>query len=546
MVQTTNKQATTALAQLAEYRQWVGWEYREQRTRKVPINPHTWRDASTTDAGTWGTYEEAKSAGNKVGFVFSELDPFTGIDLDDCVEDGEVLEWAMEIVLLLDSYTELSPSSTGLKVWVKGSKPGTRCRSGSIEVYDRNRFFAFTGRAFHRGSIEDRQEQLERLYRTVFPEAEQQGINTFVAGGGFAGEDEELLSKARSSSAKVRRLYDNGDTFVVGGDHSKADNLLCWHLAFWTGHDAERMDRLFRASKLMRPKWDERRGNSTYGDDTIAYAVKTQPSSYDPVSYKAAADEDIHRILAGCMEVAVRGSWGGRSGPTDRDVYRALINTGLEYGRKVADGIEVCASERDVALKAGVGKKAAWFSLQSLEQNRRLIRKVNSGKRGSAAKYILLTQTEVINNRVNSYDSLSSQTILIRNPGRTYGTIGKKNAHILEYVHTLGRVVTDEELAKHLGMRKNNMKTRNIKLLLGLELLEEKEDGYVTPADIEKRLERELEESGCKEAHELQRQQYERERRAWREAPSTPTVLIPKDRKQGTSNRAQTQKLEVA
>jgi hypothetical protein len=285
--------------------------------------------------------------------------------------------------------------------------------------------------------------------------------------------------------------------------------------------------------------------NSTYGEQTIAHAIKTQPNAYD-TNYKATVTEDIHRILADCMELAISGKWSGRSGPTERSVYMALINTGGEYGRKVEDGIEVCASERDVALRAGVGKKASWNSMQRLEQRRGLIRRVDSGGRGKAARYILLTQTEVINNRVNRYDSLSSQTILIRNPGRNYGTIGKKNAQILEYVHALGRVVTDEELAEHLGMRKNNMKTRNISLLLGLELLEPKEGGYTTPKDIESRLERELEGSGCKQAHDLQRQQYERERMAWREAPSTPTVLIPKDRMQRTGNRAHTQKLEVA
>ena len=64
--------------------------------------------------------------------------------------------------------------------------------------------------------------------------------------------------------------------------------------------------------------------------------------------------------------------------------------------------------------------------MQRLEQRRGLIRRVDSGGRGKAARYILLTQTEVINNRVNNYDSLSSQTILIRNPGRTYGTVGKR------------------------------------------------------------------------------------------------------------------------
>lgn len=526
MVGTADKPAP-ALEQLAEYRQWVGWEYREQRKRKAPINPHTWRDADTTDPATWGTYEEAKSAGNKVGFVFCELDPFTGIDLDDCVEDGEVLPWAMEIVKALDSYTEISPSNTGLKIWVRGSKPGEKCRSGSIEVYDRNRFFTFTGRTFHKGSVEDRQEELDRFYSQVFPATEHRGINTVVAGGGFAGEDEELLSKARSSSAKVRGLYDSGDVGICRGDHSKADNLLCWHLAFWTGHDAERMDRLFRASRLMRPKWDERRGNSTYGDDTIAHAIKTQPNSYDPKNYKAEVKDDIRGVLDGCMEVAVSGKWSGRSGPTDSAVYRALINVAGEYGRKVSDmGVKVSASLRDLALGSGIGRRATISDALKRLEAKEVIRRVYDGGTRKASEYILLTRNRTINNRVNKYGTPLSQTVLIRNPGRTYGTIGKRSAQIIDYVHTLGRVVTADELAKHFETRKNNLKTRNLNTLIALELLKEEDGGYITPEDIEERLERELEESGCNRVERLQRQKYEIERQGWR---TQTTVLIPNE-----------------
>jgi len=123
--------------------------------------------------------------------------------------------------------------------------------------------------------------------------------------------------------------------------------------------------------------------------------------------------------------------------------------------------------------------------------------------------------------------SLSSQKI--RNPSLNCGTIGKRNGHIIDYVRALGRTVSLEELAKHFGVRKNNLKTRYVNLIVGLELLEEVDGGYVTPIDIEERLQRELKESGQLEAEKLQEEQYERERQAWRQRrESTPTVLIPK------------------
>jgi hypothetical protein len=141
-----------------------------------------------------------------------------------------------------------------------------------------------------------------------------------------------------------------------------------------------------------------------------------------------------------------------------------------------------------------------------------------------------LTQNRTINNCVNKYGTPLSQTQRIRNPGKTYGTIGKRCAQIIDYVHSLGRVATDDELAKHLGVRKNNLKARYINTLLDPEvgLLEKVEGGYLTPPDIEDRLRRELKETGQLEAERLQAEKYERERRAWRgEEPTTPTVLIP-------------------
>jgi len=523
----TQVEHVPALKELASYPQWVAWEYREKRTKKAPINPHTWRDASPTDPSTWGSYEEARfSAGSReqIGFVFSADDPFTGVDLDDCIVDGEVMPWANEIVKSLDSYTEISPSGTGLKIWVRGRKPGDSCvrqyETGKVEIFDSKRFFAFTGRVFQKDSIEERQDELERLYYKLFPRVDKDEINTggVGSGDGFTGQDAELLEKARKASGTGKvfsKLYDSGDTSMYKYDHSKADMALCGMLAFWTGRDEERMDRLFRGSKLMREKWDERRGSSTYGANTIALAIKNCENVYD-TDYKVAVKDDVYGILEGSFEHVVHGSWGGRSGPIDRDVYKALINTGVVYGRKVKDGVEVCASIRDLALSSGVGRRATVSNALKRLEHRGLIRKVDDGGPSRASRYILLTQNRTINNRVNKYGTPMSQTQRIRNPGRTYGTIGKRNAQIIDYIYFLGRVVTLEELEKHLRVRKNNLKARYMNLLVELELLEEKDDGYVTRTDIEERLQRELEGSGQLEAEKFQREKYKRERRAWR------------------------------
>jgi Sensory domain found in PocR len=82
--------------------------------------------------------------------------------------------------------------------------------------------------------------------------------------------DQELIQRAKyaSNGERFSRLW-GGDASDYGNDHSRADIALCRMLAFWTGGDSGRMDRLFRQSGLMREKWDRRTGDETFGALTI-------------------------------------------------------------------------------------------------------------------------------------------------------------------------------------------------------------------------------------------------------------------------------------
>jgi len=86
--------------------------------------------------------------------------------------------------------------------------------------------------------------------------------------------DEGLLSRAgrARNASKFNRLW-AGDLSDYNGDHSRADAALCAMLAFYTGSDAVRIDRLFRSSALYRAKWDRPTGGSTYGRITIDGAI---------------------------------------------------------------------------------------------------------------------------------------------------------------------------------------------------------------------------------------------------------------------------------
>ena len=151
--------------------QWVAWRWERVPDKagggkwtKVPINPRTGAKASATDPTTWGPLAEALAFADAlglagVGFVVTVDDPFTGIDLDDCRDPatGDVEPWAAAIVAAFDSYTEVTPTGTGLRIWIVGSVHGLLGdgkmgrRRGQVEVYSGKRYFTVTGHRLEGG-----------------------------------------------------------------------------------------------------------------------------------------------------------------------------------------------------------------------------------------------------------------------------------------------------------------------------------------------------------------------------------------------------------
>ncbi len=256
-------------AELRAHPQWVLWRFekRQGKTTKVPINPRTSRRADTTDPTTWATFEEvvplAGERGLGIGFVFSPDDQFAGVDLDDCRDPltGAIAAWATAIVSDLRSYTEVSPSGTGLKIFVRGDLPPGGNRKGAIELYDRARFFTVTGRHLSGTpvTVEGRQAALHGLHERIFgrPACDQplppiHGTTPVSC----TRSDAEIIARAKAAKngAKFARLL-AGD--VTGySSRSEADAALCALLAFYARGDLAAVDRLFRQSGLYREKWE--------------------------------------------------------------------------------------------------------------------------------------------------------------------------------------------------------------------------------------------------------------------------------------------------
>src|SRR5215212_8473577 len=270
--------------------QFVCWceEDRDGDITKVPYSVHGGR-ASSTNPKTWApleaaiTYAEEHSMAG-VGFVFTEDDPYAGIDIDKCriAETGVVEPWARKIVAAFDSYTEISPSGTGLHIFVKATLPGPNNRKGPLEMYESGRYFTLTGEHLDGtpSEIHDRQDVLTRLYRHVFKDKtadEANGHRPRTASLDVGDEDLLELAMRAKNGEKFSRLW-RGDTSDYAGDESRADLALCSLLAFWTDGDTERMDHLFRQSDLYREKWNRH----DYRERTFNKVLEGRTEFYQP------------------------------------------------------------------------------------------------------------------------------------------------------------------------------------------------------------------------------------------------------------------------
>jgi hypothetical protein len=146
-----------AITKLKSRRQWVAWKYEDRggpKPTKPPINPHTGDYAKSNDPQTWGSYEEAPARASNdglagIGFMLAEKDNLTGYDLDHCrnPKTGKIKPWAAEVVRLAETYAEISPSGTGVRMIAEGKVPSAiKCDPAGVEVYGLDRYLTMTGR----------------------------------------------------------------------------------------------------------------------------------------------------------------------------------------------------------------------------------------------------------------------------------------------------------------------------------------------------------------------------------------------------------------
>jgi len=210
--------------------------------------------------------------------VFTDDDPFVGIDLDDCRnDDGRIDPVALLRIKHLATYCEVSPSGTGVKLIGRGRVPGPRRRTGNVEMYDSKRYFTMTGQLvpISPATINDCQSALDNIYRELFPATKTSKVPS-SNGRSTIPNDDMILERAigAHNGDRLLRLLEGNTTGYPSA--SEADISLASMLAFWAGPDPARIERLMRRSKLVRAKW----GREDYLPRTIASALDGKTEFY--------------------------------------------------------------------------------------------------------------------------------------------------------------------------------------------------------------------------------------------------------------------------
>jgi hypothetical protein len=299
-----NNYTNVLVAALGQNVQWVNFKLIEKdgKLTKIPYFKGN-RKASSTNPNTWKTYAEAsKDYANTangfsgVGIIFTPAKTLLGIDIDHVLDEngkvfGEHKDEIEKLISEADTYTEISPSGTGLHLLllVPEGLPLVANRQSPFEAYTSGRFFTVTEKPY--GSEKPvRSVGNEEAYKLLGligypwsknkapvpvknPVVEKQDKTKTPT------EDSKLLTKMFASKigVKIKTLFD-GDISAYSQDESRADLALCSHLAFWTGKDAAQMERIWLASPLGAREKTQKRED--YRAQTISTAIERFNETY--------------------------------------------------------------------------------------------------------------------------------------------------------------------------------------------------------------------------------------------------------------------------
>jgi len=282
---------------LKEHRNWVVWGVQDSPL-KAPYNPASLISGKPqfAKAGireTWSDYQTATQCVNQglahgVGYQFDGNGIF-GVDLDSVLDkSGKLTNEAIDIIYKLNSYTEYSPSGTGIHIIVKApSAEITRHRKKDyfLEIYGKDRYFTVTGNICGcNKDIATRTIELQEIHdKFLLPTTSNKAIISPKPTTSDNSMYDRLLNIGLNRDNVFNALW-HGER--RHGNESADDIALMNKLAYWCNTDSTSMIQAFLSSPYYSQKNDAHKKKCRRSD----YLANTAKNSSDSVRSTAAID----------------------------------------------------------------------------------------------------------------------------------------------------------------------------------------------------------------------------------------------------------------
>lgn len=327
--------------------------------------------ASVSDPSTWASFQEVVALAhnyNGIGFVLSESDPYTIIDLDNkpsspCTE--EQLLRHRKIYEAFQSYAELSVSQTGAHIVVRGAL-AKGVRRDNVEVYSSHRFMVFTGWILRPAPIVDYQALVDRLCAEMQSATATASELEQVDGILDDGEVVAMAMRATNSD-KFNRLC--AGVFDDYPSQSEADFALLSIIAFYT-RDNVQVRRIFRMTALGKREKAQR-------DDYLNTALGKIRSQQPPPINPAVLLENAAKLIEPKPEPKLEP-------PKTFSLPPGLVGEIADYFYKTAvRPVPEIALAAALALVAGVAGRSFNVSGSGLNHYLILLARTGTGKEGA-------------------------------------------------------------------------------------------------------------------------------------------------------------------
>lgn len=289
---------STIPEELRKLKQWGLFRLRylpkRHKKTKIPVNAYNGHLGKSNDPTTWSEFGTALQTlkQNKFhcdGLAFYFANGYVGLDVDGI--GNEIADWrsgdpntdiATLKKLTNGTYMEVSQSGKGLHCIFKSKIPGKRRRHANYEMYESGRFFALTGWTIGQSEVQPLSHaEMQKLYELCFGKDKVVSISSYQDKPINNLSVSEIIKRMLSSAKGQRdKLFMQGGWEQFYPSQSEADLAFTNDLAFWTGKDFNKMDTIFRNSALMRNKWDEKHGATTYGNATLQKAIHDTQNTF--------------------------------------------------------------------------------------------------------------------------------------------------------------------------------------------------------------------------------------------------------------------------